>query len=177
MNFTLTLIPFISPEFHRDIKDGPRRMINTQDLCHDWVSPMLKLLIIHGGLLAKLPNYLKIISYWLFCSNYGVLMSILKEISPEYLLEGLMLKLKLQYFGHLMGGTDSLERTLVLGKIEGRRRRWHRGWDGWMASLTQWTWVWTSSGSWWWTGRPACCSPWGHKELNTTEWLNWNDSA
>ena len=53
--------------------------------------------------------------------------SILKEISPEYLLEGLMLKLKLQYFGHLMGRTDSLEKTLMLGKIEGRRRRgWQR---------------------------------------------------
>ena len=49
--------------------------------------------------------------------------SILKEISPEYPLEGLMLKLKLQYFGHLMRRTDSLEKTLVLGKIEGRRRR------------------------------------------------------
>ena len=50
--------------------------------------------------------------------------SILKEISPEYSLKGLMLKLKLQYFGHLMGRTDSLEKTLMLGKIEGRRRRW-----------------------------------------------------
>ena len=49
--------------------------------------------------------------------------SILKEISPEYSLEGLMLKLKCQYFGHLMGRTDSLEKTLMLGKIEGRRRR------------------------------------------------------
>ena len=49
--------------------------------------------------------------------------SILKEISLEYLLEGLMLKLKLQYFGHIMGRTDSLEKTLMLGKIEGRRRR------------------------------------------------------
>ena len=49
--------------------------------------------------------------------------STLKEISPEYSLEGLMLKLKLQYFGHLMGRTDSLEKTLMLGKIEGRRRR------------------------------------------------------
>ena len=49
--------------------------------------------------------------------------SILKEINPEYLLEGLMLKLKLQYFGHLMGRTDSFEKTLMLGKIEGRRRR------------------------------------------------------
>ena len=52
--------------------------------------------------------------------------SILKEISPEYSLEGLMLKLKLQYFGHLMRRTDSLEKTLMLGKIEGRRRRGHK---------------------------------------------------
>ena len=59
----------------------------------------------------------------------------LKEISPEYSLEGLMLKLKLQYFGHLMPRTDSSEKTLMLGKIEGRRRR---GWDIWMASPTQW---------------------------------------
>ena len=59
-----------------------------------------------------------------------------KEISPEYLLEGLMLKLKLQYFGHLMQRTDLFEKTLVLGKIEGGRRRDDRGWDGWMASPT-----------------------------------------
>ena len=72
--------------------------------------------------------------------------SILREISPEYSLEGLMLKLKLQYFGHLMWRADSLEKTLMLGKIEGRRRRDDRGWNGWMASLIQWTWVWASSG-------------------------------
>ena len=61
--------------------------------------------------------------------------SILKEISPEYSLEGLMLKLKLQYFGHLMGRTDSLEKTLMLGKIEGRRRK---GWQGmrWLNGIT-----------------------------------------
>ena len=81
--------------------------------------------------------------------------SILKEISPEYSLEGLMLKLKLQYFGHLMGRTDSLEKTLILGKIEGRRRWDDRGWDGWMASPTPWKWVWASSGSWWCTGKPV----------------------
>ena len=62
--------------------------------------------------------------------------SILKEISPDYSLQGLMLKLKLQYFGHLMRRTDSLEETLMLGKIEARRRRGNRGWDGWMASPT-----------------------------------------
>ena len=64
--------------------------------------------------------------------------SILKEISPAYSLVGLMLKLKLQYFGHLMQRTDSLEKTLMLGKIEGRRR-WGRQRMRWLASLTRWT--------------------------------------
>ena len=67
--------------------------------------------------------------------------SILKKISPEYSLEGLMLKLKLQYFGHLMRKTDSFEKILMLGKIEGGGEGDDRGWDGWMASPTQWTWV------------------------------------
>ena len=68
--------------------------------------------------------------------------SIAKEISPEYSLEGLMLKL--QYFGHLIQRTNALEKTLMLGKIEGRRRGEgdDRGRDdGWVVSLTQWTWV------------------------------------
>ena len=65
--------------------------------------------------------------------------SILKEISPEYSLEGLMLKLKLQYFGHLMQRADSSEKTMMLGKIEGRRKRGCQRTNGWMASLTQWT--------------------------------------
>ena len=50
-----------------------------------------------------------------------------------------------------------------------------RGWDGWMASLTWWTWVWISSGSWWCTGKPGICSPWGRKESDTTEQLNWTE--
>ena len=74
-----------------------------------------------------------------------------------------------------MRRTDSLEKTLMLGKIEGRRRRGRQRWDGWMASPRQWTWVWAGSGSWWWTGKSGCCSPWGHEELDTTEWLNWTD--
>ena len=78
--------------------------------------------------------------------------SILKEIGLEWSLEGLMLKLKLQYFGHLKWRTDSLEKTLMLGKIEGMRRGWQ---DGCMVSPTQWTWVWISSRSWWWTGTPG----------------------
>ena len=90
--------------------------------------------------------------------------SILKEISPGCSLEGLMLKLKLRYFGHLMGRADSLEKTLMLGKIEGRRRGDDRRWDGWMASPTQWTWVWVNSRSWWWTERPGMLRfMWSHK--------------
>ena len=77
--------------------------------------------------------------------------SILKEISSAYSLEGLMLKLKLQHFDHLMQRTVSLEKTLMLGKTERLSmpfREWDdRGWDGWMASLTWWSWVWASSGS------------------------------
>ena len=65
--------------------------------------------------------------------------SILKEISPEYSLEGLMLKLKLQYFGHLMGRADSLEKTLMLKRLKVGGEGDNRGWDGWMASQTQWT--------------------------------------
>ena len=81
--------------------------------------------------------------------------SILKEISPGCSLEGLMLKLKPQYFGHLMGRVDSLEKTLMQKGLGARREGDGRGWDGWMASPTQWTWVWVNSGSWWWTGRPG----------------------
>ena len=65
--------------------------------------------------------------------------SILKEINAEYSSEGLMLKLKLQYFGHLMLSTSSLEKTLMLGKFEGRKKGGDRGWDGCMVSPTQWT--------------------------------------
>ena len=81
--------------------------------------------------------------------------SILKEISPGCSFEGLMLKLKLQYFGHLMWRVDSLEKTLMLEGLGAGGEGDDRGWDGWMASLTQWTWVWVNSGSWWWTGRPG----------------------
>ena len=100
--------------------------------------------------------------------------SLLKEINPEYSLEGLMLKLKLQYFGHLMRTADSLEKTLMLGKVEGRRRG-NRGWDGWMASPTQWTEFEQAPGDGEGEESLACCSPWGCKELDTTEWLNWTE--
>ena len=80
---------------------------------------------------------------------------ILKEISPGCSLERLMLKLKLQYFGHLMRRADSFEKTLCWERLRAGEEEDDRGWDGWMASLTQWTWVWVNSGSWWWTGRPG----------------------
>ena len=96
--------------------------------------------------------------------------SILKEISPERSLEGLMLKLKLQYFGHLMRRTDSFGKTLMLGKTEGRRRRgrqrmrWLDGiTDSMDMSLSKlWELVVDREGG------LACCSPRGHKELGTT---------
>ena len=107
--------------------------------------------------------------------------SILKEISPGCSLEGLMLKLTLQYFGHLMRRADSLEKTLMLERLRSGAEGDKRGWDGWMASLTRWTWVWVDSGSWWWTGRPGVLRFMGLQrvghdwvtELNWTE-PNWN---
>ena len=99
---------------------------------------------------------------------------ILKEISPDYSLEGLMLKLKLQYFGHLMQRADSLEKTLMLGKTEGRKRRgqqmvdWHHQLNG--HEFEQ------APGDGEGQGGLACCSPWGHKESDTMEGLNNNHS-
>ena len=100
---------------------------------------------------------------------------VLKEINPGCSLEGLMLKLKLQYFGHLMWRVDSLEKTLILWGTGGRRRRDDRGWNGWMASLTQWTWVWVNSGSWWWTVRPGVLWLLGSQRVghNRATELNW----
>ena len=80
---------------------------------------------------------------------------ILKEISPGCSLEGLMLKLKLQYFGHLMQRVDSLEKILMLGGIGGRSRRGQQRMRWLDGSPTRWAWVWINSGSWWWTGRPG----------------------
>ena len=106
--------------------------------------------------------------------------SILKEINPEYSSEGLMQKLKLHYFGHLMWRTDSLEKTLMLGKIEGRGKGDDRGWDGWVASLIQWTWVWASSRRWWRTGRsflvPSTTSP-VRSRLSQTGMLQSNQTG
>ena len=95
--------------------------------------------------------------------------SILKGISPEYLLEGLMLKLKLQYCGHLMQRTDSLEKTLMLGKIEDRGEGDDRGWDGWMdMNLSQ---LW----SWWWTGKPGVLQSMGSQRVGHDQATELNE--
>ena len=97
--------------------------------------------------------------------------SILKEISPEYSLEGLMLKLKLQYFGHLMQRVDPLEKTLMLGKIEGRRRRGRQRMVGWHHRLNGHEFE-EAPGVGDGQGSLACCSPWDCKELDMTERVN-----
>ena len=107
--------------------------------------------------------------------------SILKEISPEYSLEGLMLKLKLQYLGHLMRTTDSLEKILCWERLKAGKGD-DRGWDGWMASLTWWTLVWANAKRWWWPGKPGMLQSMGsqrvrHKwvtELITESLFQWS---
>ena len=101
--------------------------------------------------------------------------SILREISPGCSLEGLMLKLKLQYSGHLMRRADSFEKTLMLGKIEGRRRRGRQRMR-WLDGITDpMDMVWVDSGSWWWTGRPCELQFMGSQRVrhNWATELNW----
>ena len=105
--------------------------------------------------------------------------SILKEISPGCSLEGLMLNLKCQYFGHLIRKADYLKRPWCWERLKAGGEGDYRGWDGWMASLTRWTWVWVNSRSWWWTGRPGVL--WfmalqgvGHDWATELNW-NWSD--
>ena len=88
-----------------------------------------------------------------------------------------MLKLKFQSFGHLMWRTDSLERPWCWERLKAGGEGDDRGWDGWMASLTQWTWVWVSSGSWWWTGRPGVLQSIGLQRVgpNWVTDLNWTE--
>ena len=130
----------------------------------------------------------RLVFYWIIGRNYGWRLlrvawtarrsnqSTLKEIGPGISLQGMMLMLKLQYFGHLMWRVDSLEKTLMLEKIEGKRRGWQRR-DGWMASPTRLTRVWTSSGSWWWTGRPGMLWFMGLQRVghNWATELSWNE--
>ena len=107
---------------------------------------------------------------WIARSNQ----SILKEIIPEYSLEGLMLKLKLQYSGYLIRRTN-WKRPWCWQKLKAGGEGDDGGWDGWMASLTQWTWIWASSRSWCWTGRPGMLQSMGLQRI-ICDWpteLNW----
>ena len=99
--------------------------------------------------------------------------SILKETSPDCSLGGLMLKLQLQHFGHLMQILTHWTRPWSWERLKAGGEGDDRGWDGWMASLTWWTWVWVSSGSWWWTEKPALLQSMGYKASDTTDQLNW----
>ena len=99
--------------------------------------------------------------------------SILKEISPEYSLEGLMLKLKLQYFGHLYEELTHLKRPWCCKRLTAGGEGANRWWDGWMASPIQWTWVWVDSGSWWWAGRPGVLQSLGSQRVRH----DWSDLA
>ena len=91
------------------------------------------------------------------------------------LLEGLMLKLELQYVGHLMRRADSFERPWCWVSLRAGGEGDNRGWDGWMASPTQWTWVWMNSGSWWWTGSPGMLHGFAKVRHNWATELNWTD--
>ena len=114
---------------------------------------------------------------WVSWTARRSIQSILKEIRPGCSLEGTMLKLKLQYFGHLMQRVDSLQKTLCWEGLGAGGEGNDRGWDGWIASLTRWTWVSVNSGSWWWTGRPSVLRFMGSQRVGhdwATE-LNWTE--
>ena len=111
---------------------------------------------------------------------------ILKEISPEYSLEGPMLKLKLQYFGRSWNSNTlaiwceeltHLKRPWCWERLKAEGGGDDRGWDGWMATPTQWIWVWVNSGSWWWTGRPRVLQSMGSQRVghNWATELNWTE--
>ena len=110
------------------------------------------------------------------CTERRSNQSILKEISPEYSLGGLMLRLKLHYFGYLMQRTDSLEKTLMLGKMKSGREGYDTRWDVWMHHRLnghEFEWALGVGNV---QGSLACYSPWGLKESDTTEWLsNWTE--
>ena len=127
----------------------------------------------------SLPNIQKMRPLWFWrrllrisCIARRSNQSVLKEIDPEYSLGGVMLKLKFQYFGHLIQRADSLEKALMLGKIDGGRRRGWQRTRWWMASTSQWIGVWAALGDGEGQGSLMCYSPWGCKESDRTGWLN-----
>jgi len=110
-------------------------------------------------------------------SPLGCKESILKETSPECLLEGLMLKLKLQYLTTWCEELTHWKRLWWWERLRAGGEGDDRGWDGWMASLTPWIWVWARSGSWWWTGKPGLLQSMGLQRVRH-DWapeLNWTE--
>ena len=102
--------------------------------------------------------------------------SILKEINPEYSLEGLMLRLKLQYLATWWGELTPWQRLWCWERLKAGGEGDNRRWDGWMALLTWWMWIWASSRSWWWTGKPGMLQSMGSQRVGhywTTE-VNWS---
>ena len=116
---------------------------------------------------------------WVFVRPWttrGSNQSILKEISPEYLLEGLMLKLKLNTLATWCEELTHWKRPWSWKSLKAGGEGDNRGWDGWIASPTWWMWVWASSGSWWWTGKPGVLQSMGSQRVRH-DWgteLNWN---
>ena len=96
--------------------------------------------------------------------------SILKEISPEYLLERLMLKLKLNTLATWCEELTHWRKPWCWERLKAGGEAGDRGWDGWMASPTRWTWAWVGCGSWWWTGRPGVLHPWARRVGRLSHW-------
>ena len=102
--------------------------------------------------------------------------TILKEISPEYSLEGLMLKLKLHTLTTWCKELTHWKRRWCWERLKVWGEGHNRGWDGWMVSAPRWTWVWVNSGSCWWTGKTGMLQSMG-SQSDTTEWLYWTELA
>ena len=104
----------------------------------------------------------------------------IKRVNPKanqpWMITGRTLKLKFQYFSHLMWRANSLERTPMLGNVKAGREGDNRGWDGWMASPTQWIWVWASFRRWWWTGKPGMLRSVGSQRVGH-DWVNKNNTS
>ena len=100
---------------------------------------------------------------------------ILKEINPEYSLGNWCWSWNSNTLATWCKELTDWKRPRFWERLKAGEEGDKRGWNGWMASPTWWTWVWVNSGNWWWTGKPVCCSPWGHKKSDTTERLNWTE--
>ena len=163
------------------IKKADHRVINAFELCC-W----RRLLNIPWTIRRSNQSILKeiILSSLLFLQCSVICMSEVIDISPSNLdyslcfiqssishsLGWLMLKLKLQYFGYLMRRTELFEKTLMLGNMKAGAEGDDSGWDGWIASPTQWTWIWVNSGSWWQTGSPGVLLSIGSQRVRH-DWL------